>query len=161
MPQYVAAEDGRHSDVREDARSGEAAPAGDDPAAAPAGSRVSTRRRRGRGTRFRREVRVDRTTVGVAGAGLLLVVVLAVLVTALVARSSNSNGNAPPKSQVGVTLDGPEVATYIESTFHDAGVTCPSIQTPVKGTFVCSDPKGASFTVTIIDTRGGYTVHPN
>lgn len=115
-------------------------------------------------------LRIDRTTIILVVVGLALVLLVAVLVTMLVTRPASSRagsgdtGAAPSStsaSGVGVTLNGPDVATYIAKSYSDSGVTCPTLRTPVGGTLVCSDRSGGSFTVKVIDSGGAYTVHPN
>lgn len=114
-------------------------------------------------------LRVDRLTMALVAAGLVLIIVVAVLVTVLVTRSAPARGNSQPSTQPSgaaphgptVTLNGPEVAAYITKSYADSGVTCPSLRTAVGGTFVCSDSSGDAFTVKVINSGGAYTVHPN
>lgn len=113
-------------------------------------------------------LRVDRTTIVLVAFGLVLLIAVAVLATLLLSGATNGTagtgtrapGNDAPAGPT-VALRGPDVAAYIVKNYGDTGVTCPTVPTAVGANFLCSDPSGGRFTVTIINSGGAYTVRPN
>lgn len=106
-------------------------------------------------------VRVDRFTLTLAGVGLALLLLAAVGVTLLVSGRTGGSTPAPSAHGPHVTLDGPGVAGYIAQSYGVSGVACPTVSTPVGGSFLCADASGNAFTVTIINHGRSYSVHPN
>jgi hypothetical protein len=99
-----------------------------------------------------------------SGAGLVLVLVATVLITLLVSGRADSGPAAKPTTaghEPSITLNGPEVARYIVDSYAVRGVTCPTVSVPVDGSFLCSDPNGATYTIQIVKHGQAYTVHPN